>query len=172
MSIIGTYFPSIIGGIMYQYIAPGQSLSVSQILSQNYPVNVPAGLATGTYALCAMADGATGVPETNDNNNVIYGHAISVVQDADYKIISGEVAPSNPVPGTEVILGWTVQNIGNSIPLPLPVTVLSTIFFSTDKVLDSTDLIVQDVNDNAPYLGKRPQGHTPSLCRQISVVVS
>jgi subtilase family serine protease len=95
-------------------------------------LDLPAGLAVGTYYVIAKADGTSQVFETNENNNVRPSGALKVGPDLSFTALA---IPSNGGAGEPISVSSTVKNIGGAATPPTEVA----FYLSSNSSVDASD---------------------------------
>ncbi|RYD78179.1 MAG: hypothetical protein EOP84_14600, partial [Verrucomicrobiaceae bacterium] len=114
----------------------------------NETVQIPAGLALGSYTIIVKADTGGAVIEGDDENNT--NTSALLVQATDLVVSAGSVTPTTTALGNTIHYSFTVKNEGN-------VTIengwYDAIYLSSDPVFDSSDseLYIRYSSDDLPF---------------------
>ncbi len=91
------------------------SLMAGGSSTRTLSVNIPSGLADGTYYLGAIADDTNQQAESNEDNNVrMIATALQVTQDIDLLIDALSTPDSQVYSGASISVTYTLHNAGNS----------------------------------------------------------
>jgi subtilase family serine protease len=116
-------------------------------------VTVPAGTATGTYYLFAVADASNSVDEVNEANNTAW----VVVRVGPDLVIASETVTGTPTPGTSVTVSDTTKNQGGSASAGST----TRFYLSSDTAVDGSDTLLGDRAIGALAAGGSSSGTTP-----------
>jgi YD repeat-containing protein len=99
------------------YLGSGSVPSLSGGTSHSGTFNntVAVGTTPGTYYIRAVVDVYEEVEETDETNNLQVTPAFNVTQDVDLNLSGISVSPTTVPVGTNIAIGYTVQNLGTSV---------------------------------------------------------
>jgi hypothetical protein len=114
---------------------PVAGLAPAATDSATTSLTIPAGTSSGTYYILAKADGSSGVPETQEANNVKFSGALKVGPDL---IESSVIVPTIAGAGAALAVSDTVKNQGNGSAGPST----TAFYLSVNATFDSGDQLL------------------------------